>query len=275
MQPLARGEGTEAPGTSSEGDPPVLQVRDLSLAFSGVRALTGVSLEVAEGGLVAVIGPNGAGKTTLFNCISGVYRPDAGSVRLLGEDIVGLPSWRVARLGVARMFQNLALFEHLTVLDNLLLGRHAQYRSRWWDDALWRPRARAEEVRHRARAEEIVDFLDLARYRRLPVGILPYGVLKRVELGRALCANPRLLLLDEPAAGLNQEETEDMARYILDVKEELGVTAILIEHDLRFVLDLADSVTVLDFGRKVAEGPPAKVQEHPDVVAAYIGRELG
>ncbi len=251
--------------------PALLDVRDISVSFSGVRALTGVSLRVPEGGLVAVIGPNGAGKTTLFNCISGVYRPDSGTVRMEDQDVTGLTSWRVARLGVARMFQNLALFEHLTVLDNLLLGRHAHYASRWWQDALWRPRTRSEEVRHRIRAEEVVDFLDLARYRRMPVGILPYGVLKRVELGRALCADPRLLLLDEPAAGLNQEETEDMARYLLDVKEELGVTSILIEHDLRFVLDLADSVTVLDFGRTVAEGPPAEIREHPEVVAAYIG----
>jgi branched-chain amino acid transport system ATP-binding protein len=169
------------------------------------------------------------------------------------------------------MFQNLALFEHMTVLDNLLLGRHASYRSTWWQDALWLPKTRAEEVRHRAKAEEIIDFLDLTRYRMRPVGILPYGVLKRVELGRSLCADPRLLLLDEPAAGLNQEETEDMARYLLDIKEELGVTLVLIEHDLRFVLDLADSVTVLDFGREVASGAPAEIREHPDVLAAYIG----
>ena len=252
---------------------PLLEVEDVSLSFSGVKALSGVSLNVAEGALVAVIGPNGAGKTTLFNVISGVYRPDSGRVRLQGRDVTGVTSWRVARRGVARMFQNLALFEHMTVLDNLLLGRHAQYRSRWWQDALWMGRTRTEAVRHRARAEEVIDFLDLTRYRMRPVGILPYGVLKRVELGRALCADPRLLLLDEPAAGLNQEETEDMARYLLDIKEELGVTLVLIEHDLRFVLDLADSVTVLDFGRRVAAGPPAQVREHPDVVAAYIGAE--
>ena len=252
-------------------DTPVLQVEDLSLTFSGVKALSEVSLVAPAGGLVAVIGPNGAGKTTLFNCISGVYRPDAGRVFLDGKDITGMASWRVARLGVARMFQNLALFEHLTVLDNLLLGRHVHYTSRWWHDALWRGRTQAEEIRHRAQAETVIDFLDLTRYRRMPVGILPYGVLKRVELGRALCAEPRLLLLDEPAAGLNQEETEDMARYLLDVKEELGVTLVLIEHDLRFVLELADSVTVLDFGRKVTDGPPDEVRRHPDVITAYIG----
>ncbi len=159
------------------------------------------------------------------------------------------------------------------MLDNLLLGRNAQYRSRWWQDALRHRRSRSEEVRHRSKAEEVIDFLDLTRYRMRPVGILPYGVLKRVELGRALCADPRLLLLDEPAAGLNQEETEDMARYLLDIKEELGVTLVLIEHDLRFVLDLADSVTVLDFGREVAAGPPDEIRQHPDVVAAYIGGE--
>lgn len=252
---------------------PLLQVQELSLSFAGVQALSGISLTVPRGDLVAVIGPNGAGKTSLFNCVSGVYRPDDGAVLLDGADITGVTSWRVARMGVARMFQNLALFEHMNVLDNLLLGRHAQYACRWLDDALWRRRTRAEEVRHRGRAEDVIDFLDLTRHRMTPVGILPYGVLKRVELGRALCADPRLLLLDEPAAGLNQEETEDMARYLLDIKEELGVTLLLIEHDLRFVLDLADSVVVLDFGRQVAAGAPAQIREHPDVVAAYIGAE--
>jgi len=174
-------------------------------------------------------------------------------------------------MGVGRMFQNLALFEHLTTLDNLLLGCHHRYESRWWQDAIWSRRTRDEEVRHREAVEEVIDFLDLARYRRMPVGILPYGVLKRIELGRALAMKPDLLLLDEPAAGLNHEETEDLACYMMDVGRELRITQLLIEHELRFVLDLADRVVVLDFGTKIAEELPGEVAEHPRVIEAYVG----
>ena len=251
---------------------PLLEITGLSLSFKGVRALGGVDLSVPPGQLRAIIGPNGAGKSSLFNCISGVYRPDAGTLRFGGRSLLGLEPHRIAALGVARMFQNLALFEHLTVLENLLLGRHHRYRTRWWQDALFTPAARREEVRHRAQAEEVIDFLGLERYRQQPVGVLPYGVLKRVELGRALCTEPRLLLLDEPAAGLNQEETEDLAAHLIDVKDELGVTLVLIEHELRFVLDLADRVTVLDFGQVIAEGEPEVIRNHPAVLDAYTGR---
>jgi branched-chain amino acid transport system ATP-binding protein len=250
---------------------PLLEIEGLTLTFAGVTALDDVSLTVAEGSLTAVIGPNGAGKTSLFNCVSGLYRPKRGTVRFGGRDLGDLRPHRRAALGIARMFQNVALYEHLTVLENLLVGRHHLYRTPWWHDLLWTPRALREEVVHREKAEEIVEFLDLERYRDLPCGVLPYGVLKRVELGRALCMAPRVLLLDEPAAGLNQEETEDLGRYLLDIREDLGVTQVLIEHDLHLVLDLADTVAVLDFGRKIAEGRPDAVLADEHVRKAYLG----
>jgi branched-chain amino acid transport system ATP-binding protein len=249
----------------------LLEMSGIHLSFAGVTALDQVDLSIEDGTLQAVIGPNGAGKTSLFNCISGVYRPQRGSVQFGGHDLLSTKPHRVAGLGVARMFQNLAVFGQLTALENLLLGRHQLYRSAWWQDLLWTRTTRREEVVHRRRAEEVIEFLDLERYRKTPAAILPYGVLKRIELGRALCMDPRLLLLDEPAAGLNQEETEDMARYLLDVKEELGITMILIEHDLGFVLDLADRVAVLDFGHRIFEGTPDQVALDPAVIEAYVG----
>lgn len=249
----------------------LLTVDSVTLSFGSVKALTEVSLEVGEGALVAVIGPNGAGKTSLFNCISGVYRPQSGRIVFDGHELTQMAPYDVAASGVARMFQNLAMFDHLTTLENLVLGRHAHFGSRWWGDLLWTRRTRDAEILAREKAERVIDFLDLESYRKHPVGMLPYGILKRIELGRALCMEPRLLLLDEPAAGLNHEETEDMARYILDIKEEFGIAQVLIEHELRFVLDLADSVAVLDFGRKIADGTPGEIREHPAVVEAYLG----
>ncbi|MFW6067797.1 MAG: ABC transporter ATP-binding protein [Myxococcota bacterium] len=249
----------------------LLEVDGVSLSFAGVRALDGVSLEVEEGALVAVIGPNGAGKTSLFNCISSIYAPTEGRVRFRGENVHDRAPYEVAAAGVARMFQNLALFENLTVLENLLVGRHHLYRTGFLRNALWSAATRREEVAHRRRVEEVIDFLHLERYRKTPVLILPYGVRKRVELGRALCMDPSLLLLDEPTAGLNQEETEEMARYLLDIREELGTTLVLIEHELRFVMDLADRVAVLDFGKKIAEGTPEEIRGDPQVIEAYIG----
>jgi branched-chain amino acid transport system ATP-binding protein len=249
-----------------------LTVEDISLSFAGIRALDGVSLRVEKGQIAAVIGPNGAGKSSLFNCISGFYLPDDGAVTFDGLSVLGLPPHEIATRGLARTFQNLGLFPYLTVLENMLLGRQRHYQSGLFSNLFFSPQARRQEVAHRKKAEEIIEFLSLERYRQMPVGILPYGVLKRVELGRALCTEPQLLLLDEPAAGLNHEATEDLARFILDIKEELGITQVLIEHDLRFVLELADRITVLDFGKMVTEGSPDEVRVHPGVVEAYTGR---
>lgn len=252
---------------------PLLEVRGVTLRFSGLVALSALDLCVGQGQMLAVIGPNGAGKTSLFNSICGLYRPQQGEILLDGQRIDGLPPHRIAALGVARMFQNLALFENLTVLQNLLVGAHHGMASTWLDDLLWTPRARREEVRARALCEQVIEFLELEAWRHHPAGLLPYGVRKRVELGRALAMQPRLLLLDEPAAGLNREEKEELASFLIDVRSELGITQILIEHELGFVMDLADRVAVLDFGRKLAEGTPEQVRADPRVLAAYLGKD--
>ena len=259
----------------STTDPqPVARLTDVHLSFAGVKAVNGVSFEVRPGELFAIIGPNGAGKTSLFNVLSGVYRPQQGSVEFLGESILGRKPHRIAAMGMARTFQNIALFEHLTVLDNLMLGRHQHIGYGFLDAFVWLGRARRQEVAHRRVVEEIVDFLELENWRTMPVGLLPYGVQKRVELGRALAMEPKLLLLDEPVAGMNLEETEDTARYILDIRDELDVPIIMVEHDMGLVMDLADRVMVVDFGTPITTGSPDVVQRHPDVVKAYLGEEL-
>jgi len=250
---------------------PLLEVSDLTLRFGGNTVLDAVSFEVAEGELFAIIGPNGAGKTSTFNCISGVYRPQAGAVTFRGASLLGARPDRVAARGIARTFQNIELFDNLTVLQNLLLGRHHQLRTPWWQAMVWLPGARREEYAARLEVEHIIDFLDLAAVRHLPVGILPYGIKKRIELGRALAMDPELLLLDEPVAGMNAEETEDMARFILDIPTELGLAMIMVEHDMRLVMDLADRVLVIDFGKRIALGTPREVQADPAVIAAYLG----
>jgi len=249
----------------------VLDVTDLELAFGGTRAIDGVSFDVRRGELFAIIGPNGAGKTSVFNCVSGVYRPQAGSIRFLGSELVGERPDDIARLGVARMFQNIELFDNLTVLDNLMLGRHLHLGYGVAAAMLWLGRARREELAARRIVEEIIDFLEIEAFRKYPVGMLPYGVKKRVELGRALAMEPRLLLLDEPVAGMNVEETEDMARFILDIRGELDLTMVMVEHDMGLVMDLADRVMVVDFGRRIALGTPDEVQADPAVIKAYLG----
>ena len=249
----------------------LLAFDDVLLHFGGVAALDGVSFEVRPDELFAVIGPNGAGKTSIFNCINGVYRPQEGSIRLAGEQLLGRSPSAIAALGVARTFQNLGLFSHLTVIDNLMLGRHHLMRTGFLSGALWWGRAKREEVEHRAQVEEIIDLLELEAHRHRPAGLLPYGLQKRLELGRALAMEPSLLLLDEPVAGMNLEETEDMARYILEVRERLGLAMILVEHEMQMVMDLADRVMALDFGRAIATGVPDEIQADERVIEAYLG----
>lgn len=250
---------------------PVVSVRGVELSFSGVKALQGVDFDVFADELFAIIGPNGAGKTSIFNVLSGVYRPQQGSVHFEGTDLRNLRPHQIATMGMARTFQNIELFENLDVVDNLMLGRHGHLGYGWPSAVAWFGKAKHAEVANRRRVEEIIDFLEIESYRQLPVGMLPYGVQKRIELGRALAMEPKLLLLDEPVAGMNGEETEDMARFILDIRDELHVPMILVEHDMGLVMDLADRVMAMDFGKPVATGTPHEVQNHPDVIRAYLG----
>jgi branched-chain amino acid transport system ATP-binding protein len=250
---------------------PLLEVFDLSLRFGGVAALTDVSFAVDPGELFGVIGPNGAGKTCILNCLNGVYRPQTGRAMLDGRDLATMRPAETAEVGVARTFQNLALFTNLTVVDNLMLGRHHLMTSGPMGGALWWGRARREEIRHRRRCAEIMELLDLGPYRHYPVGVLPFGIQKRIELGRALAMDPKLLLLDEPVAGMNLEETEDMAAHIVEIREELDMAMILVEHQMDLVMDLVDRLLVLSFGRVVATGAPDEIRRNEQVVEAYVG----
>jgi branched-chain amino acid transport system ATP-binding protein len=253
----------------------ILEVKNISLAFGGVKALTDISFDVREHEVRAIIGPNGAGKSSMLNCINGVYVPQQGTISFRGQTFSHMNSRQVAEMGVARTFQNLALFKGMSVLDNIMTGRNLRMKTNLFQQALrlpfWTGAAEREESEHRLVVEKIIDFLEIQAHRKTPVGRLPYGLQKRVDLGRALAMEPKVLLLDEPMAGMNVEEKQDMCRFVLDVNDEFGTTIVLIEHDMGVVMDISDRVVVLDYGKKIGDGTPEAVRANPDVISAYLG----
>ena len=249
----------------------ILDVQNISLSFGGVKALTDISFDVREHEIRSIIGPNGAGKSSMLNCINGVYTPQEGSITFRGQTFKHMNSRQVAEMGIARTFQNLALFKGMSVIDNIMTGRNLRMKSSILQQAIRIGPAAREEVRHREFVEHIIDFLEIQAFRKTPVGQLPYGLQKRVDLGRALAMEPQVLLLDEPMAGMNLEEKQDMSRFVLDVNDEFGTTIVLIEHDMGVVMDISDRVVVLDYGKKIGDGAPEEVRNNPDVINAYLG----
>jgi branched-chain amino acid transport system ATP-binding protein len=259
------------PAPTRKIGPVILELQDISLSFGGVRALTDISFDVREHEIRAIIGPNGAGKSSMLNVINGVYRPQKGAIVYRGQQRKNMDTYAAAKSGIARTFQNIALFKGMTVLDNIMTGRNLKMKSNFLLQALYWGPARKEEIAHREKAEQIIDFLEIQAIRKTPVGRLPYGLQKRVELGRALAAEPKILLLDEPMAGMNVEEKQDMCRFILDVNDQLSVTIVLIEHDMGVVMDISDRVVVLDYGKKIGDGTPDEVRSNQSVIDAYLG----
>ena len=249
----------------------ILDVKNISLAFGGVKALSDISFNVREHEVRAIIGPNGAGKSSMLNCINGVYTPQQGNITFKGQTFSHMDSHQVATMGIARTFQNLALFKGMSVIDNIMTGRNLRIKSNILMQALRIGPAEREEVRHREFVEHIIDFLEIQAYRKTPVGQLPYGLQKRVDLGRALAMEPQVLLLDEPMAGMKLEEKQDMCRFVLDINDEYGTTVVLIEHDMGVVMDISDRVVVLDYGKKIGDGTPDEVRNNPEVISAYLG----
>jgi branched-chain amino acid transport system ATP-binding protein len=249
----------------------LVEVNNLAVQFGGIRAVDGVTFRISPGEIYTIIGPNGAGKTTIFNLISRIYDPTEGTIEFNGRDITREEPHRIAQLGIARTFQNIELFENATVLDNLLLGRHRHRRTQFWQDIVFLPVVRRQELEQREKVEEVIDFLDLQHYRDQFVRSLPYGVRKVVELARALSTEPELLMLDEPSSGLNVEETRDMSFWIRDIRQQLGITLLMVEHDMKLVAEVSDRVLALNDGRVLSEGSPSSVQDNPAVVAAYLG----
>ncbi|MCM2289543.1 MAG: ABC transporter ATP-binding protein [Sulfuritalea sp.] len=249
----------------------ILDLKNISLSFGGVKALQDISFNVFEHEIRAIIGPNGAGKSSMLNVINGVYRPQEGDIILRGEHHANMDSYGAAKAGLARTFQNIALFKGMSVLDNIMTGRNLKMKVNMFQQAIWFGAAQREELEHRAKVEEIIDFLEIQHIRKTPVGRLPYGLQKRVDLARALAMEPQILLLDEPMAGMNVEEKQDMCRFILDVNDQFGTTVVLIEHDMGVVMDISDRVVVLDYGKKIGDGTPDEVRANPDVISAYLG----